>query len=94
MAILAALSFNRAEFGLYAHTRVAGDAGFDLGQVRDAGEGRCPKGLSEREVGKFMFLSSFLRGFELESRLFAFSCDIWWKRTPWISMKTAVRIQI
>ena len=61
LAILSALSHNLASYGLYAHSRIAKDAGLTQSQVIDARQGGLPKCLSDRESAIYEFVSQLVK---------------------------------
>ncbi|OCL04358.1 hypothetical protein AOQ84DRAFT_391596 [Glonium stellatum] len=61
LAIFAVLSHSRAAYALYAHTRLAEDAGLSPTQVTDAREGKLPQGLSEREEAAYVLVGELIR---------------------------------
>ncbi|TAQ91352.1 hypothetical protein B7494_g347 [Chlorociboria aeruginascens] len=60
LAILATVSYKKAEYAIYAHSRIAAAAGLTPSQVGTAREGRLPEGLSEREETAYVFAQELI----------------------------------
>ncbi|KAH6665023.1 AhpD-like protein [Halenospora varia] len=61
LAILAVLAYAPADYGLYAHRKISRAVGFTDEQIKDAEEGRTPKGLSEKEMVTYDFAQELVR---------------------------------
>ncbi|KAK2767750.1 hypothetical protein FQN54_003908 [Arachnomyces sp. PD_36] len=60
LAILPVLSYTKAAYALYAHSKLGLKAGLTEAQVADAKEGRLPCDISESEAAGFQFAKGIL----------------------------------